>query len=404
MAQDYDILIIGGGLSGGCLALALRGCGYRLAVVEAISDEHRRASPAGDRALALSYGTVCLLHDLRLWSPLEKFAAPITNIHVSDRGHFGKTRLCAKDYGVAALGYVVTARILEDCIASALDEAQIERLCPARLTALRSGRDQLTLALRKADDEAIVSTRLLVGADGADSSVRRFLNIAQESRDYYQSAIVTSVKPRLDPAGFAFERFTPSGPLAMLPTPDRCCSVVWTQRSLDAARIMALDDDEFVEGLQNAFGFRLGRLKLQSKRVQFPLKLLRAKKMIGPRSVLVGNTAHQLHPVAGQGFNLGMRDVCVLAEMLLDDLRGPRDPGGKALLQTYARARSRDHESVINFTDALVRVFSNDWMPLASARGWGLFALDRFYPGKRLLTRHAMGLGEALPRIGDRLR
>ncbi|MGH8547698.1 MAG: 2-octaprenyl-6-methoxyphenyl hydroxylase [Methylococcales bacterium] len=400
MSGDYDIVIVGGGLSGGSLALALRGSGYRIAVVEAFSDEQRRSSPAGDRALALSYGTVCHFMSLGLWDGLEPQSAPIVNIHVSDRGHFGKTRLSARTEGVDALGYVIGARVLEDKIASALEVSDIERICPAGLMGIKSGPDSIPLTLRKESSEFTLSTRLLVGADGMDSSVRRFLNIGQETRDYRQTAIVTQVRPDIDPAGTAFERFTATGPLAMLPVLNGCCSVVWTQPSAAAQQIMALDDEEFLARLQSAFGFRLGRLTLESKRVQFPLKLVRAKAMIGQRSVLVGNTVHQLHPVAGQGFNLGMRDIALLAEMIRDDLGKGRDPGGNALLKAYAAARSTDHETLIRFTDGVVRLFSNDWLPLAGARGLGLLGLDRCDWAKHLLTRHAMGLGGRLPRIG----
>ncbi len=400
MGEDYDIIVIGGGLSGGSLALALQDTGYRVAVVEAFSDEQRRSSPAGDRALALSFGTVCLLKSLGLWNQLEHQSAPIWDIHISDHGHFGKTRLSARSEGVDALGYVITARVLEDSIAAAIEVSKVERICPARLMGFKSGPDAVFLTLRKTTSDLTPSARLLVGADGVDSSVRRFLNIGQETRDYRQTAIVTQVKPDIEPAGVAFERFTTTGPLAMLPALDGCCSVVWTQTTSSAQHIMALDDEDFLTRLQSAFGFRLGRLRLESKPVQFPLKLVRAKKMTGPRSVLVGNTVHQLHPVAGQGFNLGMRDVALLAEIIVNDLGMQRDPGGNALLKAYAAARTKDHDTLIRFTDGVVRIFSNDWLPLACARGLGLLGLDRCYPAKHFLTRHAMGLGGRMPRIG----
>lgn len=400
MALDYDIVIVGGGLSGGSLALALQGTGYRITVVEAVGDEQRRASPAGDRALALSYGTVCHLKSLGLWDDLEKLSAPIRDIHVSDRGHFGTTRLSARFEGVDALGYVITARALEDKIASALGSSCIDQICPAKLSGLQSGLDSVVLTLETETGERTFSARLLVGSDGVNSSVRRFLNIGQESRDYHQTAIVTQVRPDIDPAGAAFERFTATGPLAMLPTLEGCCSVVWTLTSTAAEEIIALSDQDFIARLQSAFGFRLGRLSLEGKRVKFPLTLVKAKEMIAPRCVLVGNTVHQLHPVAGQGFNLGMRDIALLAERIRDDLGTGRDPGGSALLKAYKAARSKDHEILIRFTDSVVRIFSNDWLPLAFARGFGLLTLDRCYWAKHLLTRHAMGLAGPLPRIG----
>ncbi len=399
MSVDYDVVIIGGGLSGGSLALALQGSGYRIAVVEAVGDDQRLVSPAGDRALALAYGTVCLLKSLAIWDELETQSAPITEIHVSDRGHFGTTRLSARTEAVDALGYVIGAAILEDRLAAALEDSNVDRISPAKLTGFKSGPDAVLLTLRKETRDLGLSTRLLVGADGVNSSVRRFLNIGQTIRDYQQTAIVTQVRPDIDPAGIAFERFTATGPLAMLPTLDRCCSVVWTQPTAAAEQLMTLNDGEFSARLQNAFGFRLGRLTTLSKRVQFPLQLVRSEKMIAHRSVLVGNTVHQLHPVAGQGFNLGMRDVALLAEMIMNDLENERDPGRNSLLDAYAAARTRDHETFVRFTDSLVRIFSNGWSPLAGTRGLGLLALDRCYWAKHLLTRQAMGLGGRLPRI-----
>ena len=400
MFEHYDIAIVGGGLAGGSLALALRDSGYRVALVEAFSDEQRRVSPSGDRALALSYGTVCLLKSMGLWQGMAQNCAAIREIHISDRGHFAKARLSARKEGVDALGYVITARPLEDHIASSLENSNVFRICPARLTGFQAGPDWDCLTLDKAGEVLSLSARLVVGADGIHSAVRRFLDIAQEVRDYQQTAIVTQVRPDIDPDGLAFERFTAFGPLAMLPTLESSCAVVWTQKNDIAKRLITLDDKGFLNCLQDAFGFRLGRLDLKTERVQFPLKLVRAKKMVGHRSVLIGNTVHQLHPVAGQGFNLGMRDVALLAEMIRDDSRNGRDPGAEALLKRYAAARSRDHEILVRFTDGVVRMFSNDWIPLAGARGLGLFGLDRCYPVKHLLTRHAMGLGGRMPRFG----
>lgn len=400
MSRDYDVVIIGGGLSGGSLALALQSTGYKVAVVEAFTDEQRRSSPAGDRALALSHGTVCLLRSLGLWNGIATQSAPIRNIHISDQGHFGKARLSSSKEGVEALGYVITARVLEEHIASVLEASAVDRMCPARLMGFKPGPENVCLAMRQGERDLTLSTRLLVGADGVNSSVRRFLNIGQEVRDYKQTAFVTLVRPDIDPAGFAFERFTATGPLAVLPTLGGCCSVVWTQTAAEAERIATLNDEGFLARLQKSFGFRLGKLRLESAPVQFPLKLVRANKMIGQRSVLVGNAVHQLHPVAGQGFNLSVRDIAVLAERIVDDTGADRDPGAHGLLEAYATARREDHGTLIRATDAVVRVFSNDWLPVAGARGLALLGLDHCNFAKHQLARRAMGLGGRLPRIG----
>lgn len=404
MQYDCDILIAGGGLAGGCLALALQATGWRVAVVEAVPDEQRRTSPAGDRALALAYGTVQVLDRLALWRGVAQQAAPIEKIHVSDRGHFGKTRLSARQEGVEALGYVITARLIETHVAEALAASSIEYLRPARIIGLKSSSEGVCISLKSGDDSLNKTARLVVGADGGNSSVRRLLEIEQKTRDYRQTAIVTLVKPQRGPAHTAYERFTASGPLAFLPTSDGCCSVIWTQVSKEAETLMALPEEAFLQRLQDAFGHRLGRLSLCAPRRSFPLTLVQAERMIAERAALVGNAVHQLHPVAGQGFNLGLRDVAQLAELLISADAQGEDPGSHRLLNSYAEARQKDHQAIIGFTDQVVRVFSNRLLPLSAARNAGLMALDHLPWLKHSLARHAMGMGGRVPRIGRMLR
>ena len=404
MDYDCDILIAGGGLAGGCLALALQATGWRVAVVEAVADGKRRSSPAGDRALALAYGTVQVLDRLGLWSGVAQQAEPIERIHVSDRGHFGKTRLSARKEGVEALGYVITARVIETHVAEALAASSVEYLCPARIIGLQSGPQGVCISLKAGEDSLHKTARLVVGADGGNSSVRRLLEIQQKTRDYGQTAIVTLVKPQRNPAHTAYERFTDMGPLAFLPTADDCCSVIWTQVSEEAEALMALSDEAFLERLQDAFGYRLGRLSLCAPRRGFPLTLVQAEQMIAERAALVGNAVHQLHPVAGQGFNLGLRDVAQLAELLIQAEPRGDDPGSNRLLNRYDEARRKDHQTVIGFTDRLVRIFSNRLLPLSTARNAGLMALDHLPLLKHTLARHAMGLGGRVPRVGPMVR
>ncbi len=404
MHYDCDILIAGGGLAGGCLALALQATGWRVAMVEAVSDEQRRSSPAGDRALALAYGTVQVLDRLGLWREVAQQATPIEQIHVSDRGHFGKTRLSARQEGVEALGYVITARVIEIHLAEALAASSVECLCPARIIGLKSSSEGVCISVKADDDSMHKTARLVVGADGGNSSVRRLLEIKQKTRDYGQTAIVTLVKPQHDPAHTAYERFTASGPLAFLPTNDGCCSVIWTQVSEEAETLMALPDSAFLAHLQDAFGYRLGRLSLCAPRRAFPLTLVQAEQMIAERAALIGNAVHQLHPVAGQGFNLGLRDVAQLVELLIQADAEGEDPGSNRLLNRYAEARRKDHQTVIGFTDQVVRIFSNHLLPLSAVRNAGLMALDHLPWLKHTLARHAMGMGGRVPRVGRMLR
>lgn len=392
MQHDYDILIVGGGLAGNCLALALKDSGLHVAVVEANTRQQLHDSPAGDRALALAAGTVAKLDQLGLWEGVSQSAMAIKHIHISDQGHFGKVRLSAEKEQVPALGYVITARAIETHLAELVDQAGIEQLCPIRVVGIMAGKDQVNVSLKRGQEPLAASAKLLVGADGGNSSVRNLLDIPQQRTDYGQSALVTTVKSSLPNNNTAYERFTTSGPLALLPVDANHSAVVWTRNHDDADALMSGNEADFLVQLQQCFGYKLGELSLTAPRRAFPLSLIRASHMLAERTVIIGNAAHQLHPVAGQGFNLGLRDVMQLAEMLISQHQQSQDIGTQEFLQAFAKLRQQDHDRTIAFTDNLVRIFSNDWLAIAAARNIGLSLLDHFPTAKSLLARHAMGL------------
>jgi 2-octaprenyl-6-methoxyphenol hydroxylase len=399
MRHDYDLLIAGGGLAGNCLALALKQTGLRIAIVEASTREQQHDSPAGDRALALAAGTVKMLETLGIWQGIKQAATAIKDIHISDQGHFGKVRLSAQKEQVEALGYVITARDIEVHVAGLVAESGIELICPARLVGLMAGNDAINVSLKRSDEAINVSAKLLVGADGGNSSVRKLLEIAQRTTEYGQTALVTTVKSALPHNNVAFERFTVSGPLALLPVADNHCAVVWTRTSEDANALMSGGEADFLAELQQCFGYRLGKLRLAAPRRAFPLSLIRAEKMTAARTVVIGNAVHQLHPVAGQGFNLGLRDVMQLAEMIIRQHAANQDIGDSTFLTIYSDSRQKDHDRTIGFTNNVVRIFSNDWLALAAARNICLAVLDHVPVAKTWLARHAMGLAGRLPRL-----
>lgn len=402
MQDEYDLLIVGGGLAGNCLALALQQTDLNIAIIEANTREQLHSSPAGDRALALAAGTVKMLDALGAWQGIADKATAIKNIHISDRGHFGKARLSAKREKVEALGYVINARDIEDHVAALVADGSMVQYCPARVVGLMSARDQVSVSLKQDDKSLTLSARLLVGADGGNSSIRNLLEIAQQTTEYGQTALVTTVKSSLPNNNVAYERFTSSGPLAMLPVGDDQCSVVWTRNHQDAKALMAGNEDDFIEQLQADFGYRLGQLMLTAPRRAFPLTLVRAQNMFSGRAVIVGNAVHQLHPVAGQGFNLGLRDVVQLAEMILQQHQEKKDIGDQDFLKAYEKARIQDHDRVIGFTDNVVRIFSNEWLSLAAVRNLGLVMLDHIPLAKSWLSKQAMGIAGRMPRIGSR--
>lgn len=399
MQADYDVIIVGGGLAGGCLALALQQTGLKIAVVEAVSGEQRAKSGAGDRALALASGTIEMLENLGVWQSAKSKATAIKNIHISDQGHFGKTRLSAQREAVEALGYVIVARDIEAHVTDLLDLSGIDQICPARVIGLTSGEDLAHLSLKRENESLNLSAKLVVGADGGQSSVRKLLDISQQVTEYGQTAIVTTVKPEKSHNNTAYERFTSSGPLAMLPLGD-AFAVVWTRTHDQANDLLALTETKFIEQLQECFGYRLGELSLQAPRRSFPLTLVRADKMIATRTVIIGNAVHQLHPVAGQGFNLGLRDVVQLAEMLIEQQQADKDIGDSAFLEAYALSRQKDHDRVINFTNSVVHIFSNEWLAVAAVRNASLTLLDHLPFAKTQLARYAMGLHARTPHLG----
>ena len=398
--KDYDILIIGGGMVGATLARALRGQGLRIAMVEAVQADTRAEPGYDDRAIALAQGTRRIFDGLQLWDALAGEATPIHQIHVSDRGHFGFTRMTREEEGLSALGYVVPARVIGRVLGDAVagDEA-VDMYCPATLIDVECGEEMASVSIEQEGVVTTLSARLVVAADGADSPVRKQLGIEAVAADYRQTAIVTNITPQLPHNNIAYERFTDTGPLALLPMSDRRCAVVWTVQAEQAEATMGLADDEFLARLQERFGFRLGRLQRVGRRQAWPLRLVRAKATAGKRLVLVGNAVHTLHPIAGQGFNLGARDVAVLAEIVVDAVRRGQDPGDAGVTDHYAGWREADHRRVTAFTDGLARLFTLPLPAFGPVRGAGMLALDLLPPAKRLLTRLTMGRGDRVPRL-----
>lgn len=399
---DYDLLIIGGAMVGGSLALGLLGSGLRVAVIDAVTPKKRLDSSAGDRAIALSQGSAQILDKLDLWKTICKQSEAIKNIHISDRGHFGKTRLSAAKEGVKALGYVATARTIESAIYGRMKKEKIELICPAELLEMERDDEGVTITVRKGKKKEQLRCRLLIGADGGQSTVRKLNHIEQEIREYKQTVVGVVVRPGISGNQTAYERFTDSGPLAFLPIEGGLYSVVWTMKDADIDTVMALSDEHFLQRLQGSFGHKLGALELVGKREAFPLCLVRAKEMFVARTLLIGNASHQIHPVGGQGFNLGLRDAAQLAEILLRDTAQNGDVGSKTLLSRYSELRQKDHDAVIEATDCLVRIFSSNFWPLALARNIGLVSLDHLPFAKKAVSQFAMGLSGRMPRLQSR--
>jgi 2-octaprenyl-6-methoxyphenol hydroxylase len=399
-AGVYDVAIVGGGLVGASLACALAGQPLRIAVIESFPFDADAQPSYDDRSVALAAGTRDVFETIGLWSDIASSAGQIREIHVSDRGHFGAARMRAADHGREALGYVVESRVLGRVFAAALGRAaNVQMFCPARLDRLCADASGARLDITHEGASRTLAARLVIGADGGDSQVRRFAGIGEQRQSYGQTAVIANITPELAHGNRAWERFTESGPLAVLPMADERCSLVWTARDEQVEQLLSLSDADFLRALQDRFGNRLGRLVHVGARHAYPLAMVRADRCTATRLALAGNAAHTVHPVAGQGFNLGMRDVAVLAELIGDACARGDDPGAADVLRQYERWRAGDHRRVIGFTDTLVRVFSSESAPVAMARNLGLIAFDLLPPLKKALMRHSMGIAGRLPRL-----
>src|SRR5262245_2029867 len=396
-AASFDIAIVGGGMVGASLAMALRPLGLRVALIESVPLQADTQPSFDDRTTALSNGSRRILASMGIWDALELGAAAIRRIQVSDQGRFGFARIDAREEGVAALGYVAANR----CIGAVLwhelqSSSNLQVLCPASVEHIELNAREATLLVTTQHEKTELRASLLVAADGAQSVVRKHAGIEATSWDYGQTAIITNIATQRFHDQIAYERFTPSGPLAVLPLVDGRCTVVWTLVPELAQTTLQLDDTAFIAALQERFGFRLGRFTRVGRRQAYPLALTRAEERIGERLAIIGNAAQGLHPIAGQGFNLGLRDVAALAEAIAD---ARDDPGSPEMLERYDGWRRADRRSVIAFTDGLVRLFGNPLGPVKTLRDVGLLLFDVLPPAKSALAVLSMGVSGRLPKL-----
>ncbi|MCX8949843.1 2-octaprenyl-6-methoxyphenyl hydroxylase [Vibrio parahaemolyticus] len=388
--KQYDVVIAGGAMAGATLALAIEHLSQgalRVAVVEpfkAQSDQH----PGFDsRSIALSYGTVNLLRHLELWSAIEPFSTPIEHIHVSDRSHAGMTDITKHDVGVEALGYVVeladVGRVYQELLTHS---TAIDLYCPDSAKHITRTQENVTLELASGE---LLNAKLLVAADGAVSQCCQQIGLELSEHDFDQVAVIANIETQEPHQGRAFERFTENGPVALLPMSDNRMSLVWCLRPDEAQIVMELSESEFLERLQQDFGWRLGAMQKVGLRASYPLLLRHRKQNISHRFAIVGNAAQTLHPIAGQGFNLGIRDVVTLAEELV---KQSEDVGRYQGLIRFSQRREADRNETIWLTSSLVHVFSNDLLAMRIGRNTALAAMDNLSIFKQPLLRHTLGL------------
>ncbi|MGK0296441.1 MAG: 2-octaprenyl-6-methoxyphenol hydroxylase [Gammaproteobacteria bacterium] len=405
MQKEYDIAIVGGGLVGASLACSLAHSDFRVAVLEQYSLGAERQPSYDERGLALSLSSCRILDAIHVWSFLANKAIPIRHIHISDRGKFGSVRLHAADLQINAMGYVVKAREIGEVILEKLSKIEnVDYLCPQKISEIKISSDHVNIKLDDTIKLESISCKLLVAADGSNSCIRENLSINTQTKDYGQVAIVSNISMDRDHNDTAYERFTSTGPLALLPmSQSRFVSIFCVKRD-QLSEYMTMDEDDYIKVLQEISGKRAGKIIKLGTKQSYELKLIRAEHQYKERVLLLGNAAHTIHPNGAQGFNLGLRDVAALAELILKLPPDCQDPGNTQLLKDYVNLRKHNQDKVIDFTDALASLFYTDDYFRMIVRNFGMCVLDMFPILKNNFVKHAMGLKGQQPGLVRGLR
>ncbi|MGE7139472.1 2-octaprenyl-6-methoxyphenyl hydroxylase [Luteibacter sp. NPDC031894] len=394
MSQSEPILIVGGGLVGASLAIALDAAGLPAVLIEAAAPRVDEQPSYDERNLALARATVNGLDAIGVWDFARHRATPIRHIHTSRAGDFGSVRMDAAAEGVDALGWTLPARELGAALLRRLDSCrQLVRMAPARVEGIEPAGNGWAVTVATGTERRRLTTPLLVAADGTTSGVRAQLGIGVREHDYEQALFVTTMVPERDPRGRACERFTDEGPVAVLPLAERRVGVILTVAAERADEVAAMDDATYIAHVQQRFGWRLGRLSRPGKRVPYPIRRVAADALTASRAVLVGNAAQTVHPIGAQGFNLGLRDALTLAELAT----AAADPGDPAMLAEYVRRRTPDREGTMAMSHGLVRLACLDQPFIGPLRSLVMLALDRVPPLRHALSRRGMGFRPHAP-------
>lgn len=397
MAQKFDVVINGGAMTGSVLALALSSFSQhqmQIAVIEKSPPNFAEQGGFDARSIALAYGTLQKFQKIlplargNLLEKIEPISTPIEQIHISDQGHFGKTTLSAQEMKLPYLGRVVElAKIGQELTACLAQQPNIKLFCPNIIEQIERSPQSCQLTLQ---DGTKLETPLLICADGIQSQIAKQCGVETLLlKDYQQSAIIANVKISEPHQQQAFERFTSQGPLALLPLADQTMSLVWCVKQVED--LLSLSDPDFLARLQQQFGWKLGKFKAVSQRVAYPLSSQRAESHIHHRLAIVGNAAQLLHPVAGQGFNLGMRDLFALAQQISTAFQNGEDLGDYALLSEFERSRKTDQNRIIRSTTGLISLFGSEFLPIQALRNLGLIGLSHHALARQWIANQALG-------------
>ena len=395
---DCDVVIVGGGLVGSSLAYTLSKLPLKIIIVELADPENLEQPSFDSRSTAISKGSQKILSGIGIWEQLEGNIEPIESIHISEKGHFGYSNILSSEEGVSALGYTVENRFLGKVLWDQIKKTKnINFFAPATLLNTNLSKNSVEVLISSNNKENIITSKVIVAADGVNSKVREILNIEFKKDLYFQKAVVANCATELPHSGQAFERFSPGGPLAILPLSNQRVGIVWTLPEKEAEELMKLNKKFFIDRLQDAFGQRLGKITKIGKRFSYPLFRLKTSKIVGNRSVIIGSAAVHLHPIAAQGFNLALRDIASLAEVFSQNLNA--DIGSKTVLSSYQDWRDSDQSKVSFLTHGLINLFGINSKKLGLLRGLSLLTFDIVPGAKKIFSKHMMGLSGKMSRL-----
>jgi len=397
--EKVDLIIVGGGMVGLMLACALKDSGLHIVIVERAEPDVRQSLGRDCRVSAIVLGNVRILQGMGVWEHIRD-AGPMRAMRIWDDQHLGGIRFDAgelgPEVGAEALGYLVENSKLQEGLTHVLHQHDnLELICPAAIETVQWHEDRVEVVL---DDGQAFSAPLIVGADGANSWLRQQAGIGIYSRDYGQKGIVATVRPQMHHRDVAYQRFLPTGPLAMLPMSDGLCSIVWSAEHAEADRLMALDDVAFLEDLNLTFGPMLGRIEEVGERAAFPLVARLARHLVQPRTALIGDAAHTIHPLAGLGVNLGLRDAMVLAQEIVDARKYDEDWGEMDVLNRYMKQRLPDILSIMGSMGFFHELFTRNFPGLPELRGLGMRIVGNSGPIKKLLMQNSTGINLPIPK------
>jgi 2-octaprenyl-6-methoxyphenol hydroxylase len=389
--SSFDIVIVGGGLVGMSLAVALEKCPCSVLLLEQNQAAPLHANVLDLRTTGMTRSSEQMFMQAGIWQKIASAATAIEKLHISEQGNFGGARIDANQHGISPIGYMVPNHHLIETLSEQVAQlSNVTILSPASLVTAEGNSTGYKVKVKHNNEELSFTTSLLVGSDGGSSKVRSLLGISVEHKSYQQSAIITNVRTQKAHQNIAYERFTQHGPLAVLPIQDDCCALIWTQAEADVDRYLQIDDQTFLRSLQKAFGYRLGKFLGVGKRSAYPLSLTTSNELVRSHAVLIGNAAQTVHPVAAQGFNLGLRDVQALVQMLTAiDFNPEQFP---AMLDDYEQQRVPDRNHVIKLTDGLTRMFAPQVWPAKMLRSIGVRMISSLPVVQRSVLRRNLGL------------